>query len=220
MNEGPGRFAHLANPRFRPRAADRKSSPVDRRCGRASKTGHRFGSGRRRHPTRNNGRDPTTIRLAKAPVPLGGNRRMWTKDETVRLLPAERAQEPRHDRELDANMPRRTATKEDCPFFGRQIGNSHQIHLNGSGERGLGLVEGKALNRDVEIDAERLPICSTAIGVASKLSIHANSPRHDLTRKLSGALLYQYVLPSLLWAGKSQNHLARSSRGTPQCRMG
>ena len=119
VNEGPGCATPLAGARFHPRATDREPSSVDGCCGRTSKTGHRRGSGRRRHPIRDLGGDPASIRFAAAAVPLSRDGHSWTKDEAMRPLSTEKALEQRHDQELDADMPRGTAGKESCPFLRR-----------------------------------------------------------------------------------------------------
>ena len=146
---------------------------------------------------------------------------MRAEDEPMRASVAKETLKPRHGRKLDADMPRGTAGKEGVPLFWWQFGDGFQIHLDGGGERRSGLIEGCALDRDVEIDAERLPLRSATIGVALKLSFHANAPRHHVTRVPSGARFCQYGLPSALTACKPPMRMTTSIPGeTLRCRMG
>ena len=88
------------------------------------------------------------------------------------VLAAE-ARQPGHERQLGSQMPRRPALQEAASLFRRQFGNSPEIHINAGGERCLNFIEGSGEGRDIEINADRLPALSVAIGIAAKRMGHA-----------------------------------------------
>lgn len=68
----------------------------------------------------------------------------------------------------EPDRKRRRTTEETPLFLGRQIRDALQIKRDRFLERTEDLLEGVALDRDVEIEADRLPIAIPAFGVAAQ----------------------------------------------------
>lgn len=81
---------------------------------------------------------------------------------------AAEAEQPRHGRQFGAYMPRRSADRKALLFRGRRLGQSFQIDLDASGERGFHFIEGSTAGGEVEVDANCLPVLPAAAGIAPK----------------------------------------------------
>ena len=61
----------------------------------------------------------------------------------------------------------RCRTKQESTAIGRQIRDAFQVKGNCLLERGEHLLEGAALDRDVEVETDRFPIAIATFGVAA-----------------------------------------------------
>jgi hypothetical protein len=72
--------------------------------------------------------------------------------------------------ELEPNWERSWAMEQGLSFLRRQVCNTLEVKGNRSLQRTEYLLERAALDRDVEIEADRLPITVAAFGIAPETS--------------------------------------------------
>ena len=77
----------------------------------------------------------------------------------------------RMQNEFESNRQRRVPVEQRSPFFRTQIGNSLKVDRDRVPQGREDLLERPSLHRDVEIEADRLPLTIPAFGVAVERSV-------------------------------------------------
>ena len=185
-DEGSRCHPHPGVARIPPRAADRQPPAVRRVCGRTAAAGDGCRKGKRRHLGCDALVNPAPVRPFPANVPprSGVGRLLRSVVITRPSAVVSNAMQPRKYRHLGAHMPWRAPLEQPSLFFGRQLGNRLQIQINARCERCPYLLEGRTVDRDVEVDADCLPAAFVTVGVASEDVAHpellCRPPVHDI----------------------------------------
>jgi hypothetical protein len=159
---------------FRAGSAAGQSSHVQGRSGRKdSRRIRRLPQRGPRYQTGHIGGHDTTVgtaetRFSRASV-SGGQRHRELMPLSVASTAVEQSTK-RVSEELQSDIERRRTIEQGSPLLRRQIRNGLEVQRNRLLKGGENLLEGVALNRDIEIEADRLPVAITAFGVAAKNS--------------------------------------------------
>lgn len=91
---------------------------------------------------------------------------MGVNDEPLRspVVPA-KAVEPRHPSQLGSYIPGSLSRQKEGAFFRWQLGNRFEIHLQAGFESPLNLPKRSAVNSEVKIDTDRLPILTAPVSI-------------------------------------------------------
>ncbi len=115
---------------------------------------------------------------------------------TLRSSPDTAQPGPKHP--FGTHMQGRSARQESALLLLRKFGNLLKVHLYADVERFLDCLEGFAVNGDIEIGADRLPILAAAVGIAPRSKVHAVSPLDWPSGVWAGCKLYhqRFQLPA------------------------
>ena len=156
-----------------------KSPTIQRGHQRPNPASHSSRKEERRAYSRDARLHSTAVWTAKAPFSLilDACRNMGLEKEPLRRDVVEvRAMEPRQKCQLDADMPRGSASQKTSLLDGGQLRHSLQVKFDAGVERRFGFPEGIAIGGDVEVGADRMPALSMFLGIASQPEVHADSP--------------------------------------------